>query len=195
VQAAPCPVLLLPPDYLKNKKNSAAGAPAAVAAVPELGRILVNYDFTAEAEEILGFAFALARSFKSEIHLLHVFPNSEKAATELFSNSAGQKILEKMLLEKMHEATAGRAGEECRIINRVSFGEWQNKVLEYAKNEQIDLICSAVPKPKFLLEAVFPTRLGHFLQHSACPVIVKSVSAGQNSGKIALRKKDFAEVL
>lgn len=187
VQTAPCPVLLLPHDYLGNKKNSGAK--------PEFRRILVNYDFTSEAEEILVYALWLAKSFKTEVHLLHVLPNSGKMTTELSSNSDGQKILEKLLLEKMREAVPEEMRDSTRIVNVVRVGDWQNELLDYTKNTQVDLVCTPVPKPKFLLDTIFPLQLGHLLRYSVCPVMVRRPRAKQMPAKTPAREINVASPL
>jgi nucleotide-binding universal stress UspA family protein len=132
LRKAPCPVLTVPPR--------AGGAPQADVAFT---RILCPMDFSAGAQQALGFALDLARQSNGAVTVLHViewFTEEARLSFVDFDVAAFRRRLARDARERLRALLdeANRAG--CAIAEEVAFGRPHREVLRVAGQQESDLI-------------------------------------------------------
>lgn len=163
-RSAPCPVLVTHPD----QREGMNGKPGPLS----LKRVLVAHDFSDYAEMALNYARLFAQKNNVELHLLHVLsaPSSsepEIAWTQGVAEGAYHKAARQ--LQRFVPSEAKRWHE---VTTAVRLGKPYREVLDYAKEQQIDLICMGAHGAGFELQALFGSNVDRVLRQAPCPVLI-----------------------
>lgn len=163
-RSAPCPVLVTHPDG----REWMNGKPGPLS----LKRVLVAHDFSDYAEMALNYARQFAQKNDVELHLLHVLSaplssEPELAWTQGVAEGAYHKAARQ--LQRFVPAEAKRWHE---VTTAVRWGKPYREVLDYAKEQQIDLICMGAHGAGFELQALFGSNVDRVLRQAPCPVLI-----------------------
>lgn len=172
-QKAPCPVLVTHPSEREWVGLSTCEI--------DLKRLLVAYDNSADADLAVKYGVSLAEQCQAEVHLLHVMSGkSAKLPDDDLSTSdeiAAQRL--QMLIPK-------EARLWCNFVTGVRVGRPSDQIVDYAKEQEIDLICMGASGTGFSLEKMFGSTADRVLRHAPCPVLVsRPTSSAAASTKAA----------
>lgn len=101
-------------------------------------QILVPTDFSKKHIKSLIIAENLAEKYKSTIHLLHVIEVIPDVAFEEFATF--YEKLEKKAQNRMTNLISGYESKISRVRYVIKFGDRAQEILNFAKNNKIDLI-------------------------------------------------------
>jgi nucleotide-binding universal stress UspA family protein len=154
---APCPVLTVGPHSKESAKKAG-----------EFHEILYATDFTAQSKAAAAYAISLAQEHQAHLTLLHVVANPKTG--ELVHPE--QLVTSKVRM--LHNLVPSEAELWCQPEYVVEQGEAATKILEVAKERDIDLIVLGVHRPKGYVGAVthLPMATAHrIVSQAACPVL------------------------
>ena len=140
----------------------------------ELKRILLPTDFSEYATEATKYALALAEKFGSEVHLLHVIDLMAAVAPEYGIPPWLDEQLEKMeaqALERLGEVFEPAWREQHRTVRATRQGTTYAKIIEYAKEHQIDLIVMGTHGRSGLTHFLMGSVAERVVRHASCPVL------------------------
>lgn len=176
IRRAPCPVFILPAKF-------------AECAEIRFEKVLVNYDFTTSGKILFGYALSIAQVFDSEIHLLHIQPDSENAGIELSETPEGNRLARKMILENLRRIMP--ENEKSPMFFSVRSGNVPQQIISYANEKDVDLICTTAPEEKFYYEYIFPVWLRQTLENSSLPVMVIPLRVKMAEDAFYIQKIDY----
>lgn len=155
-RTAPCPVLI---THAHERAWVAPGTGEI-----QLKNILMAYDFSNDSEVALTFALMLAEEYQSELHLMHVIPSktTQPGTFAEFEETARQ----------LQEAIPEEAKLWCPLKTVVRAGKPYREILEYADEQNIDLICMGVRGAGFGMQSLFGSNVDRVLRQSSCPVLI-----------------------
>lgn len=162
-RSAPCPVLVMHSDEQEFIDDDLKVNPK---------RILVAYDFSDYSELALKYGLSIAQEHQSELHLLHVLPPRSASDPEIAwypmkGNSAYHAAacrLQRVVPEEVHLW--------CGVKTAVSEGNPYREILNYAEQNEIDLISVGAHGAGFGMRALFGSNVDRVLRQSPCPVLV-----------------------
>ena len=163
VTSSPCPVLILPSRFLAERDPAED--------VLQFRRILFDHDFSGVTGELFEVANTLSRDYDAELHTLSVLEVPAFAANDTevsFSRTAFQTAVRGHL-----DKTVRSNSEATAVKTSVEWGRHVDKVLEYAVDHDIDLICTALAPPNFYLERLYSAYLGSLLRSTPCPILLR----------------------
>ena len=162
IRTAPCPVLVIHP----NERDWIAEPPHEI----NLKRILVAHDFSNDSEVAIKYATSLAQEYQSELHLVHVLPYtiSPGLATRPLSIEGEFQRATRQL----QQALPTEASLWCKVRQTVLTGQPYREILNYAEENQIDLICMGVHGAGFSMRALFGSNADRVLRQAPCPVLI-----------------------
>ena len=161
---APCPVLVT-----HSQEREWAGLTTGEV---KLGRVLVAYDFSDDAERALSFALSLTQEYQAELHLLHVLPTPTQDGPEIAWGPSSIEGAYHQAARRLQKAVMSEAYLWCKIKHAVRWGRPYQEVLAYAKEEKIDLICMGAHGKNFSVEGLFGSNVDRVLRQAPCPVLV-----------------------
>jgi nucleotide-binding universal stress UspA family protein len=161
-RTAPCPVLVVHPS-----EREFVGATTGEI---DLGRILVAHDFSNDSELALQYALLLAQENQSELHLLHVLPVTLAPAVTVLPANVEDDFQRAARL--LHQAVPGEAHLWCSVKQAVRSGQPYREILDYAEENEIDLICLGVHGAGFAMRALFGSNADRVLRQSPCPILI-----------------------
>jgi universal stress protein A len=164
--------------YMKIKAFPHAGvridADAPVVSLSEikLRNILVPTDFTECSQKALSYALSFAKLFGAEILLLHVV----EAVPVVGQDSLLQSSMLAVALHDESEKRLGRLQREVMadapVASMTSDGiPWQ-RIVEVAKEKNIDLIVAGTGKHEGLSRVLLGSTAERIVRHAPCPVLV-----------------------
>lgn len=162
---APCPVLITHPheqEWAGSTSNDI-----------DLARVLVAFDFSTDSQLALSYGLSLAEEYQAELHLLHVLPvpaRSDTAEISFLPVNADRRFEDAAL--KLHGVVPHEVYLWCAVKEAVSEGEPYDKVVEYAKGNEIDLICIGASGRGTWMQEVFGSTADRVLRHAPCPVLI-----------------------
>ena len=158
-------------------------------------RVLVCLDGTSVAEQMLPYAAEIARKFSSPtLILIQVvqIPSSLAAA----SAQGAESIIEEEMRRLAHESGQYLEGHAAslretglKVETTTIEGSPGDAIVEYASDNDIDLIAIATHGRKNIGRLVFGSVADHVLRHTAIPVLsvtpkeCKPAHADDNAGK------------
>ena len=156
-RSAPCPILITHPDEqaLVNPDNKKV----------DIRKILVTDNFSKYSHFSLAYALTLAKTYNSELHLLHVVEDSHTNLQEVTKHLKETLPVTDIDPEKVkYVVVSGKAYE---------------KINEYIESYKIDLACLATREASYS-PAVFSTTSSllfgsttdQLLRKSSCPILV-----------------------
>lgn len=151
-RTAPCPVLVTHPREREwvSKTTTEMG----------LKRILVATDFSNDSELALQYALSLAQEYQAELHLMHI--TVAPAVEEVFEKAA----------QRLYRAVPDEAYLWCDVKQVVRAGHPYREILDYAEENEIDLICIGKHGANFAMRALFGSNTDRVLRQAPCPVLV-----------------------
>jgi nucleotide-binding universal stress UspA family protein len=141
-------------------------------------KILVPVDFSEHSQNALANAKEIAKSYETKIHLLHIIEETIHPAYSLSGKSSifdivpnikedCERRLKKMISEKI--------GEEVKTQIHIVSGQAANEIINFAKNNSMDLIVIATHGLTGLEHLLLGSTTEKVVRMSSCPVFtVKS---------------------
>jgi nucleotide-binding universal stress UspA family protein len=162
-RSAPCPVLVMHSDeYEWVQENLKI----------DLKRILVAYDFSDYSEVALNYGLSIAQEHQAELHVLHVLPPNSVNEPELAWYPIKGESAYHNAARRLQRAVPAEAHLWCKIKHVVSEGQAYREILNYAENNEIDLISVGAHGAGFGMRALFGSNVDRVLRQSPCPVLV-----------------------
>ncbi len=162
-RTATCPVLVTHSD-----ERDWVSKPSNI----ELKRVLVAYDFSDFSELALNYALSFAQEYQSELHILHVLPPFTLNEPEISWYPLGQEGTYHTAARRLQKAVPPEVHLWCTVRHAVSEGQPYREILNYAENNQIDLICIGAHGAGFGMRALFGSNVDRVLRQAPCPVLV-----------------------
>ncbi len=162
-RAAPCPVLVVHDDELDWVQEGLQ---------VDIKRILVAYDFSDYSEVALNYGLTLAQEHEAELHLIHVLPPRSVGEPEIDWYPTKGESAYHNAARRLQRAVPAEAHLWCKIKHVVSEGQPYREVLNYAENNQIDLISVGAQGAGFGMQTLFGSNVDRVLRQAPCPVLV-----------------------
>ena len=160
---APCPVLVMHSDEHEWVSEGLQ---------IDLKRILVAYDFSDYSEVALNYGLLIAQEHQAELHVLHVLPPRSVNEPELAWYPIKGESAYHNTARRLQRAVPAEAHLWCKIKHVVSEGQAYREILNYAENNEIDLISVGAHGAGFGMRALFGSNVDRVLRQSPCPVLV-----------------------
>ena len=161
-RTAPCPVLVIH----HNEREWVTADASEI----KLKRILVAHDFSNDAEIALKYGSSLAQEYQAELHLVHVLPVTlSPALTRL--PIALEAAYQRASLQ-LRNSIPEELSLWCNVKQTVLTGQPYREILNYAEENQIDLICIGIHGAGFSMRALFGSNTDRVLRQSPCPVLI-----------------------
>lgn len=161
---APCPLLVTHPHEREWVGLSTGQI--------DLRRILVAYDFSADSELALTYGLSLAQEYQAEVHVLHVLTQTEPGAPELAWGPKAIETAYTQAAQNLQRAIPQEVFLWCKVTNIVRRGKAYQEVLDYAKDQEIDLICIGASGSGLTLNTLLGSNVDRVLRQAPCPVLV-----------------------
>ena len=160
---APCPVLVVHTDEREFVSDAMS---------VELKRVLVAYDFSDYSELALKYGLSIAQEHQAELHLLHVLaPRSMNEPEIAWYPTKGESAYHTAAY-RLQKVVPGEAHLWCGVRTVVSEGYPYREILNYAENNEIDLISVGAHGAGFGMRALFGSNVDRVLRQAPCPVLV-----------------------
>lgn len=194
-RSASCPVLVIHPREREWVSMSSGEI--------DLQRILVAHDFSTDSALALTYGLSLAQEYQTELHLLHVLGSEEPHEPEAAWMDLGRESAYRNAAQKLQAVIPPEAFLWCRVVNTVSSGKPYETILNYARENEIDLICMGASGAGWMVGQLFGSNVERVLRHAPCPVFIarplnaaftQPVISSQNASKSQadnLRKSRF----
>jgi nucleotide-binding universal stress UspA family protein len=163
-RSACCPVLVIHPREREWVSMSSGEI--------DLHRILVAHDFSSDSELALRYGLSLAQEYQTELHLLHVLTSEEPQEPEAARTKVGRESAHTNAAQKLQAATPSELFLWCKVVNVVNSGKPYERILNYAKDHEIDLICMGASGDGPLPGELFGSNVERVLRHAPCPVFI-----------------------
>lgn len=179
-RSAPCPVLVTHPDEIEWVGMSSNEI--------DLRRILVAHDFSPDSELALNYGCSLAQEYQAEVHLLNVLDGAGRNEPELAWSTSATGSAHTLVASKLQLSAPKEVSLWCDIVNSVRHGKAHEEVLNYAKEQRIDLICMGASGGERTLSKLFGSNVDRVLRQAPCPVLVaRPIRIGElTTGKMTL---------
>lgn len=140
-----------------------------------LKQILCPIDFSEHSLRALNNAVELAEKFFSEIHLVHVIaPFPLLPATPYpvnFDLKSYEVELKETTLVNLNRIMDKHIPEHIKVNTRILHGDASSQIINYADENNIDLIALATHGTGALKHFLFGSVAEKVLRHSKCPVL------------------------
>lgn len=191
-RTAPCPVLVTHPNEVEWVSFSTGEI--------DLRRVLVAHDFSADSELALKYGSSLAQEYQSELHLLHVLDSSGNREPEVSGSASMSGNANPPVASTLPRAIPEEAFLWCNVVNSVRSGKVHEKILTYAKEQAIDLICMGASGSDWGVSKLFGTNVDRVLRQAPCPVLVarqinRTASVLDSAKKVNRRAYDHTKIL
>lgn len=163
-RTAPCSVLVTHPLEREWVGFSAGDI--------DLRRVLVAHDFSDRSELALQYGTSLAGEFNAELHLLHILREPERDAPELAWVAGTSQGLYHTAMRRLHDAASCEVDLPCEVKPVVLTGKPYERILSYAGENEIDLICMGSDGLDRGQHALFGSNVDRVLRQSPCPVLI-----------------------
>jgi nucleotide-binding universal stress UspA family protein len=138
----------------------------------ELKRVLVAYDFSDYSELALKYGLSIAQEHQAELHLLHVLPPRSLNDPEIAWYPVKGESAYHTASYRLQKVVPGEAHLWCGVRTVVSEGYPYREILNYAENNEIDLISVGAHGAGFGMRALFGSNVDRVLRQAPCPVLV-----------------------
>lgn len=162
-RTAPCPVLVLHNDereFVSDELNV------------NLKRVLVAYDFSDYAELALNYGLAIAQEHQAGVHLLHVLPPRSVNDPEIAWYPVQGESAYHTAARRLQKAVPPEVHLWSNVTTAVSEGNAYREILDYAEENEIDLISVGAHGAGFGMRALFGSNVDRVLRQARCPVLV-----------------------
>ncbi|MFP4527871.1 MAG: universal stress protein [Candidatus Kapaibacterium sp.] len=141
----------------------------------KFNNILVPTDFSEQFRIAMNYAKELAASVDSTLHILHVIEPAIMPGDAVFSPHAKFVDVEKNIRENAEKNLAELKdeleGEKIKVKTELVYGQPSEKIIDYAKNNKLDLICIATHGVSGFEHFLFGSTTEKVLRKAPCPVI------------------------
>lgn len=161
---APCPVLVTHP--LEREWVSMSSGEI------DLNRVLIAHDFSRDSETAMNFGISLAQEYQAEVHLMHVLPTEGHKEPELAWSSSTTGSAYTFTARKLQEILPKEVNLWCKFVNVVRCGKVYEEILNYAREREIDLICTGVSGSNWTIDKLLGSNVDRVLREAPCPVLV-----------------------
>lgn len=162
-RSAPCPVLVMHTDEREFVTDAMS---------VELKRVLVAYDFSDYSELALKYGLSIAQEHQAELHLLHVLPPRSVNDPEIAWYSVKGESAYHTAAFRLQKVVPAETHLWCGVRTVVSEGLPYREILNYAENNEIDLISVGAHGAGFGMRALFGSNVDRVLRQAPCPVLV-----------------------
>jgi len=162
-RSAPCPVLVMHSDEEEFINDNLKADPK---------RILVAYDFSDYSELALKYGLSIAQEHQAELHLLHVLPTHSVNDPEIAWYPMKGKSAYHNVACRLQRVVPDEVHLWCGVKTAVSEGNPYREILNYAENNDIDLISVGAHGAGFGMRALFGSNVDRVLRQASCPVLV-----------------------
>ena len=162
-RSAPCPVLVMHSDEREFVNDDLR---------VDLKRILVAYDFSDYAEVALKYGLSIAQEHQAELHLLHVLPPRSVNEPEIAWYPIKGESAYHTAARRLQRVIPAEVHLWCAVKTSVSEGQPYREILNYAENNEIDLISVGAHGAEFGMRALFGSNVDRVLRQAPCPVLV-----------------------
>jgi len=162
MRTASCPVLVVrnpPRDVMATDKEGRH--------VHRLRQILFCTDFSENSERALNYAVSATEEYDAELTLLHVLEEAPSAATTEKAIAAATEQLDKLIPPERRKS--------LKIKTAVRIGKPYRQIIQFAEDEQIDMVAMGVHGRGSLDLAVFGSTTYRVMQLGPCPVLAVRV--------------------
>jgi len=158
MRTACCPVLAVCCPLRESVSSGEKGR-----RVHHLSRILFCTDFSENSKRALSYAVSVAEEYASELTLMHVLEQLPRTSTtgELIATATKQ-------LDKLVPAESRKT---LKLGTIVQVGKPYQRIIEHAKEEQMELVVMGVRGAGAWDRAVFGSTTYRVLQLGPCPVL------------------------
>jgi nucleotide-binding universal stress UspA family protein len=156
LRRAHCPVLVVRKPARDFVSPNTPGDPV------RLQRILMCTDFSAHSEKALDYALSLGQEYGAELTLLHVVEGAPASKDLLAATSEAMHALE--------DAVPGPANG-CKVKCLVRIGKPYQEIIQFAQENQSDLVVLGVRGRNALDLALFGSTSHRVIQLGCCPVL------------------------
>jgi nucleotide-binding universal stress UspA family protein len=163
MRSRPCPVLVVHTDEREFVSDAMS---------VELKRVLVAYDFSDYSELALKYGLSIAQEHQAELHLLHVLPPRSLNDPEIAWYPVKGESAYHTASYRLQKVVPGEAHLWCGVRTVVSEGYPYREILNYAENNEIDLISVGAHGAGFGMRALFGSNVDRVLRQAPCPVLV-----------------------
>ncbi len=154
---APCPVLVT-----HRQERSWVNLDGEV----QLKRVLVAYDFSKYSDLALSYGLSLAQEFQTELHLMNVCSDNSEISEDEKTKA----------LTHLRELLPSEVSLWAKIVPVVASGKPYHQVLDYIKENQIDLVCMGAHGAGHTPWALFGSNVDRVLRQAICPILVAHFS-------------------
>ena len=184
---APCPVLVLHSDGREFVSDTLH---------VELKRVLVAYDFSDYSELALKYGVSIAQENQAELHLLHVLPSRSVNEPEIaWYPVMGGESAYHTAARRLQKAVPPEVTLWCNVTTAVSEGHAYREILDYAEQNEIDLISVGAHGAGFGMRALFGSNVDRVLRQARCPVLVARPLKPRMPVNVETRTSDWCRVL
>lgn len=162
-RSAPCPVMVVHTDEREFVSDAMS---------VELKRVLVAYDFSDYSELALKYGLSIAQEHQAELHLLHVLPPRSLHEPEIAWYPTKGESAYHTASYRLQKVVPGEVHLWCGVRTVVSEGYPYREILNYAENNEIDLISVGAHGAGFGMRALFGSNVDRVLRQAPCPVLV-----------------------
>lgn len=184
-RTAPCPVLVLHNDGREFVSDEL-----------KVKRVLVAYDFSDYSELALNYGVSIAQENQAELHLLNVLPPRSVNEPELawYPVQGGESAYH-TAARRLQKAVPPEVHLWCNVTTAVSEGQAYREILDYAEQNEIDLISVGAHGAGFGLRALFGSNVDRVLRQARCPVLVARPLKPRMLFNVETNTPDWSRVL
>ena len=169
---APCPVLVTHP--LEREWVSMSSGEI------DLNRVLICHDFSRDSETAMNLGISLAQEYQAEVHLMHVLATDGHEEPELAWSSSSTGSAYTFTARKLQEVLPKEVHLWCKFVNVVRCGKVHEEILNYARENEIDLICIGASGSDWTIDSLLGSNVDRVLREAPCPVLVAGFRNAQN---------------
>ena len=162
MRSAPCPVLAV-----RNAPHDAMAANKERQYVHHLSRILFCADFSRNSERALNYALSGAAEYDAELILLHVLEEISSLAKTEEALAEATEQLDRLIPPDVRKTR--------KIKTVVRIGKPYREIIQFALEEQTDMVAMGVRGRGALDRAVFGSTTYRVMQLGSCPVLAVHV--------------------
>ncbi len=160
---APCPVLVMHADEVEWLDSTTGQS--------SLRNVLVAYDFSPHSHLALQYALSLAQLYQATLHMLHVLPSPIADQPEIaWVNHTDTPYHQ--AARRLQEAAPAETHLWSNVKHAVQYGQPYAEILNYAQNNEIDLIAMGVHGAGFGVHTLFGSTVDRVLRQAHCPLLV-----------------------
>ena len=162
MRRAPCPVLAI-----SKPSHESLAADKQGNHVHHLSRILFCTDFSENSERALNYAISATAEYDAELTLLHVLEDIPTPGTTQEAMATADEQLDRLIAPDKRKT--------IKIKTEVRIGKAYEQIIQFAAEQQVDMVTMGVRGRGALDAAVFGSTTYRVIQLGPCPVLAVRV--------------------